>query len=140
MVPVAGLELYRRLRQLNNWTAAFLPNASAAADYPSQAGPTRLARLLRGGAERALQTPLGGQLEKWEMQRKIRKFSRRLGQNGHGQSGGETAFGPDWCKGHFDNHGRRIMETFSRHLEELAADGLAVQGEANGTARPWQRS
>ena len=68
-------------------------------------------------AEAALRTPVGGQLERWEMARKVRKFSQR--PNDHA----EAAFGAEWCKGHFDGHGRRVLAAYAdrlRALEELA--------------------
>ncbi|MEW5988023.1 MAG: hypothetical protein AB1791_15430 [Chloroflexota bacterium] len=119
MVPIAGLSLYYQMRQLNSWTAAFLPNAD---DLPRQlnGSPKEPAlspgrRSLRAFAEFLLRSPAGGRLEKWEMERKIRKFSRRYGNQGDGVA----AFGPDWCKGHFHDHGRWVLDAFSGRLRQL---------------------
>ena len=70
-----------------------------------------------------LQTPAGAGLERWEMKRKIRKFTRQSHANGRNGTI-ESAFCPDWCKGHFENHGRRILETFDNQLRR-------IEGEAN---------
>jgi hypothetical protein len=32
----------------------------------------------------------------------------------------EASFGPDVCKGHFDDHGQRILDAYQARLEELA--------------------
>ena len=115
MVPLAGLPVYHRMRQLNAWAAHFLPNAH---DPPQKPGiephteppPWYAIRTL---AEAALRTPAGGWLERWEMGRKVRKFSAQT--DGHT----EAAFCADWCKGHFDAHGQRTLEAFTRRLQEL---------------------
>ncbi|MCI0393709.1 MAG: hypothetical protein L0332_08810 [Chloroflexi bacterium] len=114
MVPIAGLATYQKMRQVNGWVADFLPNAldrprTLAAELP--AAPDRAA-LWRTLAELALRTPPGGWLERWEMARKIRKFTRRHG-------GDETAFSADWCKGHFHSHGRRTLEEFASHWQAV---------------------
>jgi hypothetical protein len=49
------------------------------------------------------------------MARKVRKLGQR--SNGHA----EAAFGPDWCKGHFGDHGQL---TLSRYDERVQALGL----------------
>ena len=115
MVPLAGLPVYQRLRGSNAWADGFLPNADGPprqlAAHSASGWPVR--RVL----EAALRSPPGGWVERWEMDRKVLKFSRQ--RNG----AVETAFCADWCKGHFDGHGQRTMTAFSdrlRAIEELA--------------------
>jgi hypothetical protein len=110
MVPLAGWETYASFRHLNRWTERFLPNAG---------GPPRRiaasphgARRVRRLTEAALRTRLGGRLERWEMERKIRKLTQR------GVDHVESGFGVDWCKGHFGDHGQR---TLARYHERVAA-------------------
>jgi hypothetical protein len=55
-------------------------------------------------------------IEGWEMARKMKKLGTR--SNGHS----EAAFGPDWCKGHFGDHGEA---TLARYAERLRALGKA---------------
>jgi hypothetical protein len=110
MVPIAGLAIYHRLRQLNQWTALFLPNA----DGPPRrviehVPPHPWARAL---AESALRSQLGAWLERWEMERKMRKFGQQNGSS-------EAEFCADWCKGHFQNHGQRTLEAFAERLRQL---------------------
>lgn len=119
MVPVSGMDVYRRMRWLNRWAAEWLPNATDAPPWPnggtrpSTPGDGRLAGL----AEELLQSRLGARLEAWEMQRKMEKF----GQVRAGQHSGrvEAAFSPDWCKGHFDGHARRVLEAYAERVRAL---------------------
>jgi hypothetical protein len=115
MVPLAGLATYQRMRRLNPWADTFLPNADGPPRHsPAGRVPDHPANRL---LEAALRTPAGGWLERWEMDRKVLKFSRQ--RNG----AAETAFCADWCKGHFDGHGERTQAAFTdrlRAIEELA--------------------
>jgi hypothetical protein len=104
MVPISGFETYGRFRALNQWIDDYLPNAAGPPRYVDSGSH---GRVVRAASEALLRTPVGARLEQWEMERKIRKLSR--GAEGHG----EVAFSPDWCKGHFDGHGERIMEAFA---------------------------
>jgi hypothetical protein len=100
------------LRALNQWTDEYLPNAGGpprrqAADHePGRRG-------VRALAERVLRSPLGQGLEHWERTRKMRKLGRR------GDGHAEAAFGPDWCKGHFDDHGRLTLSRYAERLAQL---------------------
>jgi hypothetical protein len=114
MVPVAGIPVYARLRELNAWVAEFLPNA---AGRPSLAAPAEQElsasrRALRGAGELLLRTPPGAWLERWEQERKIRKFSRH-------EQGQESAFSADFCKGHFQSHAQRALDQFAAHWLQL---------------------
>lgn len=119
MRPIAGLDVYREMRQLNLWTADFLPNADR--DQPDTLVPP--AEPAKGGwrraAEAVLRTPAGTLAEQWEMRRKMRKFSLDSSYGNSSEFAAEVAFSPDWCKGHFDGHGRRIMDRFASQLRGL---------------------
>jgi hypothetical protein len=110
MVPLSGVAIYQQLRDLNRWTDRFLPNATGAPRRLAATEPAarRTRRLLEG----TLRSRVCGPLERWEMNRKVRK----LGNRGNGHA--EAAFGPDWCKGHFGDHGQA---TLSRYAERLRA-------------------
>jgi len=112
MVPLTGLQTYQRLRALNRWTDTYLPNASGPPHRLAaiEMKPRRSRRLLEG----ALRSRLGSPLEHWEMARKMRKLGQR--SNGHA----EAAFGPDWCKGHFGDHGQLTLERYAERLQALA--------------------
>ncbi len=114
MVPIVGQETYSRMRRLNNWTSDFLPNALAAPRVPTMPESARMSQALQTMIESSLRTPFGRWIEQWEMQRKISRF-----HNGDGASQEEVAFCADWCKGHFDGHGRRIIDAYERRLSEI---------------------
>lgn len=110
MVPIAGHALYQRLREMNDWVDAELPNAGGP---PRHLIVTPLARTAQALAERVLGTRIGARIERWEMNRKIRRLSRTAGGNP------EASFSPDWCKGHVSGHERRILAAFEERLRAL---------------------
>ena len=111
MVPLAGLSTYQQLRELNRWTDRFLPNAAGAPRRMAVAEPaTHLSQRL---IERTLRNRVCTPLEHWEMNRKVRK----LGNRGNGHI--EAAFGPDWCKGHFGDHGQATLARYAERLKAL---------------------
>lgn len=121
MVPIAGWGTYQELRWLNTWTKDYLPNAtglSGRAMHAIQGNSHDQPRpsSLRSIAEMSLRSPIAGWFERWEMNRKIEKFSHKEGGSP------EVAFCADWCKGHFDGHGRQTLEAYAQRLEVL---GLA---------------
>lgn len=125
MVPVAGMDVYERMRAVNDWTRALLPNALGAPEVGViQASNGRHSTsgrgLLRSAVETGLRAPAVDRLERWEMERKIRKFNNQPGDRA------EVNFGADWCKGHFDGHGRRALAAFEARVERL---GLAQEAE-----------
>jgi hypothetical protein len=107
MQPVEGMGVYQKMREANAWVEEYLPNASGAPEsrLVRSAERARPYRRLSKGAEYLFQTPPGDWLESWEMNRKIRKLSG-LGM------GDEAAFSAQWCKGHFENHGRYALDKF----------------------------
>ena len=117
MIPICGLEVYGRMRRENEWVAHYLPNAGGApGSLPDErkrllAAP---ARGLRRAAEGILRTAPGQWLENWEMNRKVRRFGQ--------DERGESMFSADWCKGHFDDHGQRALEAYSRRWQELTKE------------------
>jgi hypothetical protein len=109
MVPIVGFDVYANLRRLNAWADEFLPNASGS--------PRRLAETQSRRGWRVLERPLRSRaatpLERWEMQRKIRKLSSRSTQHA------EAAFDVDWCKGHFGDHGQSTLKQFEQRMQRL---------------------
>jgi hypothetical protein len=116
MVPLAGYMIYERMRLLNPWVAEFLPNAGGPPRVipPRRAKPSHLCR----GAEAVLRTPPGAWLERWEMRRKLRKLSQK---NAVSANPAESDFGPDWCKGHFEGHGRDTISAVNSRLKDVEA-------------------
>jgi hypothetical protein len=113
MVPLSGIATYQRMRTLNRWTDTFLPNAGGHPRRvaPVEPKPGRTRRIL----ESTLRSRLASPFERWEMARKVRKLGQR--SNGHA----EAAFGPDWCKGHFGDHGQLTLSRYNERLQALGA-------------------
>src|SRR5512133_67117 len=136
MVPMAGIEIFRRMRELNSWAVHYLPNAFdmprrvvaeteemglKAALYGAWNEDPDARPLLRSAAEGVLRTPLGGSLERWEMGRKMRKLSLQSERVECEQSpAAEINLSPERCKGHFDNHQQRTLEAYTQRLRRLA--------------------
>jgi hypothetical protein len=68
---------------------------------------------LRNIAETALRTPAGARVERWEMERKIRKLTRENGFQA------EASFTSDWCKGHVGGHEGRILARFDERWQAV---------------------
>jgi hypothetical protein len=112
MVPLSGLDVYAQMRRQNSWTARYLPNAGG----PPPHAPiveTTVASGISHLIEAGLQNRLGQHLEQWEMKRKMRKF---VGQQTSANR--EIAFSPDYCKGHFEGHAHRTLQTYHQRLTE----------------------
>ncbi len=112
MVPVAGLDVYHNIRRLNKWADRFLPNAAGPPEMNTRSvrGNNKVQSLI----ERPFRNGFGSKIERWEMDRKIRKLSRFNGNQG------ESTFSADWCKGHFNQHGQTALEAFEARLRQLA--------------------
>lgn len=113
MIPIAGAATYHRMWAANPWVSEFLPNSEPLSQATgiqvwSLPGPVRSVRWL---GEAALRLPPGGWFERWEMNRKVSRFSR--------QPSMETAFSADYCKGHFDDHSKQALDEFSVRLHRL---------------------
>jgi cellulose synthase/poly-beta-1,6-N-acetylglucosamine synthase-like glycosyltransferase len=117
MIPLTGLEIYARIHQLNQWTEQFLPNANIPRDRPPLKIPGNRYRFIQSWLERGLRTPLGNWLEHWEMERKISKFRAVQPINR------ESGFSADWCKGHFNRHGQKTLDSYTTRLEMLSTEG-----------------
>jgi hypothetical protein len=117
MMPMAGLALYRTMREINRWSDAWLPNAGDPFYAEPDATPQGIGLVLQRTAEVILNTPIGDMIERWEYQRKLRKFAPQTQQ----PTSSATIDG-DQAKGHFNDHGLRILEQYE---ERLRAFGLA---------------
>jgi hypothetical protein len=118
MVPLAGFEVYRRMWALNPWVQEFLPNAGPLLLPAEEASTAKPVSWLRSLLEWLLLSPLGARLERWEMDRKIRKLSREnLGNP-------EAVFSADLCKGHSNRHGLRTELLFDERLTHLAVEAV----------------
>jgi len=109
MIPLYGLNVYKRLLQANQWFEKFLPNAVASPMplVPVSGGHSRKRRI----AELALSNTIGSWLESREMLRLGKKLNAQGGQ-------GEVQLSPECCKGHVDSHGHRTFEAFAEKMQK----------------------
>jgi len=127
MIPIAGLDVYRRFMKENDWAKEFLPNAfvdsglspksrvrvsprrHAEGPAPSTGDAPALQRLF----EFPLRGKLGDRFEAWEMNRKIARFQKQAG------FGEETIFTAEVCQGNFDHHRATTRDSFEKRLAEF---------------------
>jgi hypothetical protein len=114
MIPITGMDVYRKLMKVNDWTKDFLPNAFLESGNLLPM-PQKQASALQKTLELPLRGKLGDHMEHWEMNRKIARFSRQVG------FGEETVFNADVCQGNFDHHKQWTQELFENKLSALAA-------------------
>jgi hypothetical protein len=123
MVPIAGMDVYRRVIEVNSWAGELLPNGfsslrgatSGSDEAISKTGPgiasPSFALLAR--TEQVLHGKLGDRLERWERTRKIARFSKLPG------FGEETVFNAEVCQGNFHHHRKWTHEVFQERLSAL---------------------
>jgi hypothetical protein len=119
MIPITGMGVYQELLNANVWAKEFLPNAfvesnTSLLENLRQRTPSRRPALQRV-LELLLNGKLGARLERWEMIRKIARFSR---QQGFGE---ETVFSADVCQGNFHHHRKWTAEAFEAKMLSVAA-------------------
>ena len=73
---------------------------------------------------------LGDALESFEMRRKIRELERR-----HGAERPEVELGEGCCKGHYSEHGRRVLSAWRQRLAVLGLGEVPDSTEAPRTER-----
>lgn len=67
---------------------------------------------LRQATELALSTRVVDRFERWEMGRKVARLSAA-------STSAETRYDATCCKGHADEHGRRVMAAYEARLDRL---------------------
>jgi len=111
MVPLSGFDVYSEIRRQNAWVTDFLPNADGPPSGPIPTKSKESNTWLRPVIEAPLRTPLGKWLERWEMDRKIRKLSRQQGDSG------ESIFSADVCKGHDQRHQSHVWQLLDSKID-----------------------
>jgi hypothetical protein len=127
MVPLVGHQVYAEMRAANRWASAFLPQALSPLRPEPELKPARWQADLQRCGEWLLGGRLGDALERWERDRKLRKFARAAGQ-----AGSAAELDADRVKGHFDDHGYPILRQFQERVELYRADR---DGAAHATTR-----
>lgn len=121
MVPLHGLAVYQRMLQANPWIYRYLPNLESL-PYPisqvvGEVGGNDRAAVYKLLVERILNTSAGSWLERGIMQRKIRKYTS------FGLITPEIDFCADWCKGHFDRHAEKTLDSYTLRVERFGTGG-----------------
>lgn len=115
MIPITGMQVYRKLMIANVWAREFLPNAYIESDRLPLENQPIWARVTQRLYESLLGGKPGDRFERWEMNRKIARFSKQAG------FGEETIFTAEVCQGNFHHHRQWTREVFEDKLSTLAA-------------------
>lgn len=107
MIPIAGFAIYHKMREMNTWMLDYLPNAAGLPPKYTCDDHADARYVPQSVVEMLLRTLPGKWLDRWEMRRKIRKFTTEKSDLS------EAQFSPDMCKGHFEAHQQRIMQVFN---------------------------
>jgi len=126
MIPITGLDVYRRLMKANRWAGTFLPNAFPGSKSLLLETTQQLFPAFQSLLELPLRGKLGDRFENWEMDRKVLRFSQQVG------FGEETNFNADVCQGNFHHHRSLTRDKFESQLAALAA----VRGELDEYQSP----
>jgi hypothetical protein len=112
-VPLVGQPLFTRLLETNPWYTVYVPNARGVPRAEAELGPGRAGRALQSLLERLFDRTVAPGLERWERERKLRKFAAQA------QRAPQSAIiDADQVKGHFDDYGE---PTLRRYRERLVA-------------------
>ena len=137
MVPLAGQAVYAEMRAANGWAQGFLPQAGRPLRSEPELRPAGWRAAFQRAAEWLLAGRLGEALERWERDRKLRKFAVVAGQ-----SGSAAELDADRVKGHFDDHGHPILQKFNARVEQylggrpLAGRGALLEEAATDAGAP----
>lgn len=128
MIPLYNVDAYQQVRASNTWVQHYLPNANGLPCLTNKLHASKPAGIsdmqhpqappLKRVAEAAFRTRSGAKLEAWEMGRKLRKYRHELERHP------ESDFGPDCCKGHFNDHMARTHACFSQRLQSIGAEAI----------------
>jgi hypothetical protein len=112
MVPLSGADQYTALREANDWTDDYLPNASGLPDLPAPLRPPQPTAPSRRQAaiEALFRSELGRRLERRLMEDKVAELQREQAD------WDESAFTPDCCKGHFHLHKQQALDAYETRV------------------------
>lgn len=122
MIPITGIRVYQELMHANQWAGEILPNAFMERGSWTSPGRERTS-VPQSLFEFPLSGKIGDRFERWEMDRKIARFSKQPG------FGDETVFNAEVCQGNFHHHRKWTQEVFHQRLSDLGTDSPLPQGE-----------
>jgi hypothetical protein len=114
MVPLYGLDVYARMRSLNNWIDSFLPNACSPLRSEPEIRSGLIGRAVKRFGEWLLSGLIGDRLEVWEMNRKLKKFQSQLHE-----IDSNAILDQDHVKGHFKDYGAPVARLYESKLKEF---------------------
>ncbi|HZY45519.1 MAG TPA: hypothetical protein VFF70_12305 [Anaerolineae bacterium] len=114
MVPLYGFEVYVRMRQLNDWIDAVLPNAARPFRSEPEVRSGLIGRSVKRFGECLLSGRLGDRLEAWEMNRKMKKFQSQMHE-----IESNAILDQDHVKGHFKDYGAPVTRLYESKLKEF---------------------
>ena len=119
LVPLSRGPWYGAFLEANAWVEGMLPNALPRTRRVEAAVRAPWAGRIGGGI---LSMRVFDPVERWEMDRKVRRLRARLEREG-----GDTAFSAHVCRGHFATHDVRILNAYRMRCATYreALDGLS---------------
>lgn len=122
MLAVYGAPVAERMRAENLWTQQLLANAAQPLHALSNSPPGRAAQAFKRAAEWTLAGRLGDALERWEQQRKLRRFAEEMQTANHA-----ALLDGEHVKGHFNDHGHRVLQAYAERVARYScADAPAA--------------
>jgi hypothetical protein len=107
MIPIVGMDVYRRLRASNAWTESILPNSALSMPNLVQVASLNGTNAIQQLIEVALR---GERLEQWVMKLQLNHIAHKWG------TGDETSFSANVCQSNFHNHRKWTQEEFEKKL------------------------
>lgn len=120
MIPLSGMDIYKEMRHLNDWTNEYLPNASNAPELPDGVKQIKRRPFIQRILETLFNLPFVNWFEQWERDRKIERLAREQ------SSSFESFFSADVCKGHIDKHGENVVTALAVRLKKATATEVAT--------------
>ena len=105
-------------RSANIWSNGYLPQAIGPLRAEPELRPAGWRAALKRAGEWLLGGRLGEALERWERDRKLRKFAAVAGQ-----AGSAAELDAQRVKGHFDDHGYPILQKFNARVRYYLGGG-----------------
>jgi hypothetical protein len=113
MCPISGHDVYIKMRNDNRWAEFFLPNAKQKFHEEPDRQPRGIIKVIKRFGEFFLGGSVGDKLERWEQNRKIRKFQGQIDQTS------DVKLDEKQVKGHFDDHSSVILRQYNERLDQF---------------------
>jgi hypothetical protein len=113
MIPIFGYRMYESMRTSNAWVSAYLPNAQGVFYWRGIRVQQSWWMTIKTVLEWLLGGRIGDALETWEYRRKLRRFAPEMETPHHA-----AALDEQRVKGHFVDHGHRIMREYAARLRQ----------------------